>query len=66
MRLPRDLSGYDLAKTLKVFGYSVARQTGSHMCLTTLEHGEHHMSFPHLNNFTLTFPRKSGHIVKFH
>ena len=52
MRLPRDLSGDDLAKTLKVLGYRVVRQTGSHMRLTTLEHGEHHMSFPHLNNFT--------------
>lgn len=46
MRLPRDLSGDDLAKTLKVLGYRVARQTGSHMRLTTLEHGEHHITIP--------------------
>ncbi len=52
MRLPRDLSGDDLAKTLKVLGYRVARQSGSHMRLTTLEHGEHHMISPLLNNFT--------------
>ena len=58
MRLPRDLSGDDLAKTLKVLGYRVARQTGSHMRLTTLEHGEHHMSFPHLNNFTYLYVTK--------
>jgi len=41
MRLPRDLSGDDLAKILKVFGYQITRQTGSHMRLTTLEGGEH-------------------------
>jgi len=46
MRLPRDLSGDDLAKTLKVLGYRVARQTGSHMRLTTLGHGEHHITIP--------------------
>ncbi len=46
MRLPRDLSGEDLAKALKVLGYHVTRQTGSHMRLTTLEHGEHHITIP--------------------
>jgi len=46
MRLPRDLSGDDLAKALKVLGYHVTRQTGSHMRLTTEEHGEHHITIP--------------------
>jgi len=46
MRLPRDLSGDDLAKALKVFGYRITRQTGSHMRLTTTEHGEHHITIP--------------------
>jgi predicted RNA binding protein YcfA (HicA-like mRNA interferase family) len=46
MRLPRDLSGEDLARALSVFGYAVTRQTGSHMRLTTEEHGEHHITIP--------------------
>jgi predicted RNA binding protein YcfA (HicA-like mRNA interferase family) len=46
MRLPRDLSGEDLARALSVFGYEVTRQTGSHMRLTTFEHGEHHLTIP--------------------
>ena len=46
MKLPRDLSGPELAKALEVLGYRVARQTGSHMRLTTNEHGEHHVTIP--------------------
>jgi len=46
MRLPRDLSGEDLARALKIFGYPVTRQTGSHMRLTTMSRGEHHLTIP--------------------
>lgn len=46
MRLPRDTSGDDLARALKVFGYQVTRQTGSHLRLTTQQHGEHHITIP--------------------
>jgi len=46
MRLPRDLSGEDLARSLSAFGYAVTRQTGSHMRLTTQERGEHHVTVP--------------------
>ena len=46
MRLPRDLSGTDLAQALRGLGYQVTRQTGSHMRLTTREHGEHHITIP--------------------
>lgn len=46
MRLPRDISGDDLAKALKVFGYHVTRQTGSHLRLTTQQLGEHHITVP--------------------
>jgi len=49
MRLPRDLSGNDLAHALKFLGYRVTRQTGSHMRLTTMEHGEHHITIPKSN-----------------
>ena len=46
MRLPRDLSGSDLAQVLRKLGYSITRQTGSHLRLTTHEHGEHHLTIP--------------------
>ncbi len=46
MRLPRDLSGNDLAQALCKFGYSTTRQSGSHRRLTTYEHGEHHLTIP--------------------
>ena len=49
MRLPRDLSGSDLAQALRKFGYRVTRQTGSHLRLTTTEHGEHHLTIPQHN-----------------
>ncbi len=46
MKLPRDLSGRDLARALEVFGYAITRQTGSHLRLTTQDHGEHHVTIP--------------------
>ncbi len=46
MKLPRDVSGDDLAKALRVFGYEVTRQTGSHFRLTTSQGGEHHVNVP--------------------
>ena len=46
MRLPRDLSGDDLANALKGLRYRITRQTGSHMRLTTAELGEHHITIP--------------------
>ena len=46
MRLPRDVSGDELAKQLKPFGYLISRQTGSHLRLTTTQKGEHHISIP--------------------
>jgi len=46
MRLPRDVSGEDLARKLSVCGYRITRQTGSHLRLTTLERGEHHITIP--------------------
>ncbi len=46
MRLPRDLSGEELAILLGHYGYEVTRQTGSHMRLTTTQGGEHHITIP--------------------
>ena len=46
MRLPRNLSGRALARTLQRYGYSVTREAGSHMRLTTQRGGEHHVTIP--------------------
>jgi len=47
MRLPRDLSGPVLVRQLAKLGYTVTRQAGSHVRLTTQEGGEHHVTIPH-------------------
>jgi predicted RNA binding protein YcfA (HicA-like mRNA interferase family) len=46
MRLPRDISGPAFVAALGALGYRVSRQTGSHARLTTMEHGEHHVTIP--------------------
>lgn len=46
MKLPRDVSGEDLAKALRLLGYEVTRQTGSHYRVTTTQGGEHHVTIP--------------------
>jgi predicted RNA binding protein YcfA (HicA-like mRNA interferase family) len=46
MKLPRDLSGSELANLLKRYGYAASRQTGSHIRLTTQSGGEHHVTVP--------------------
>ena len=57
MRLPREISGEELAKRLEKYGYAITRQTGSHMRLTTTLQGEHHItirSHKHLKVGTLS------------
>ena len=46
MKLPRDVSGADLAKRLGRLGYTVTRQTGSHLRLTATGRGQHHVTIP--------------------
>lgn len=47
MKIPRDVSGDELAGLLAQFGYAVTRQTGSHMRLTSSSKGsEHHITIP--------------------
>jgi predicted RNA binding protein YcfA (HicA-like mRNA interferase family) len=47
MKIPRDVSGDELAKYLAQFGYAVTRQTGSHMRLTSSSKGpKHHITIP--------------------
>lgn len=56
-KIPRDVSGKNLAKGLSKFGYEITRQTGSHLRLTTTTNGEHHVTIPdhdHLKVGTLS------------
>lgn len=46
MKLPRDLSGSDLAKALGQLSYGVVRQTGSHVRLTRGGPEQHHITIP--------------------
>ncbi len=47
MKLPRDVSGEDLVRSLRRFGYAPTRQTGSHVRLTSnLKGSEHHVTIP--------------------
>jgi predicted RNA binding protein YcfA (HicA-like mRNA interferase family) len=46
MKLPRDVSGLELVKALRVLGYELTRQKGSHMRVTTQQGGEHHEVIP--------------------
>jgi len=47
LKLPRDLSGENLARLLRRFGYEITRQSGSHMRLTsTRKNREHHLTIP--------------------
>ena len=53
MRLPRDISSTELINLLKKLGYQISRQKGSHIRLTTLEKGEHHITIPNHNPLRL-------------
>ena len=46
MKLPRNVSGANLQGSLRRLGYSVARQRGSHVRITTQVNGEHHEVVP--------------------
>ena len=42
MKLPRDLSGHDLAHALRRYGHKVTRQSGSHLRLKSTFRGTDH------------------------
>jgi len=47
VKLPRDLSGENLASLLRRYGYSFSRQSGSHIRLTSSYTGEtHYITIP--------------------
>lgn len=47
MKLPRDIDGPQLVGALRVLGYAVTRQKGSHTRVTTQQDGENHEVIPH-------------------
>jgi predicted RNA binding protein YcfA (HicA-like mRNA interferase family) len=50
MKLPRNVSGNELIKSLQKIGYSVIRQRGSHITLScSLPSAEHHITVPNHN-----------------
>ena len=53
MKLPREISGRELARCLEKRGYAVTRQTGSHLRLTTTWEGEHHITVPSHKNLKI-------------
>lgn len=54
MRLPRDLSGHELAKILRRYGYEIIRQTGSHLRLKSSIRGvDHYTTIPAHNALKL-------------
>jgi predicted RNA binding protein YcfA (HicA-like mRNA interferase family) len=46
MNLPRNITGRQLAKALEKLGYTITRQKGSHIRITTTVNGEHHVTIP--------------------
>ena len=48
-RIPKDITGNDLIKLLKPFGYTIIRQSGSHIRIQTNINGEHSLTVPNHN-----------------
>ncbi len=46
MKLPRDIDAATLKQLLVPLGYTVTRQTGSHIRVTTQNQGQHHITIP--------------------
>jgi len=62
MRVPRDLTGADISRALRVLGYEKVRQEGSHFRLTTMLNGVHHITVP--NHFPLKIGTLLGGVLK--
>jgi predicted RNA binding protein YcfA (HicA-like mRNA interferase family) len=49
MKNLHNVSTQELIKSLKILGYEITRQTGSHIRLTSHLLGEHHVTIPNHN-----------------
>lgn len=76
MRLPRNISGSDLIRSLKKLGYITSRQAGSHIRLTTEQNGIHYITIPNhdpikigtlsaiLNDVSSHFNKTKGELIE--
>ncbi len=62
MKIPRDLSAADLVRALRVLGCERVRQSGSHIRLTTMVGGAHHVTVP--NHCPLELGTLLGDVLK--
>jgi len=46
MKTPRDISSRTIIKSLKIYGHEIVRQSGSHITITTILNGQHHLTIP--------------------
>ena len=60
MKIPRDISVERLIHALHGFGYTVTRQRGSHIRITTAMDGEHHEVIPRHNPSQPPSPEGEG------
>jgi predicted RNA binding protein YcfA (HicA-like mRNA interferase family) len=67
VRTPRNVSGPDLLKALRVLGYERIRQDGSHIRLTTQLDGEFHVTVPDHHSIKIgTFKSILKHVAAHH
>ena len=57
MKPVRTISATQLIKVVRKLGYEPSRQTGSHIRLTTLQNGQHHITIPNHD------PLKTGNAI---
>ncbi len=66
MKIPRDLSSYNLIKLLNKYGYNITRQTGSHIRLaSSLKGKEHHITIPAQKSLKAGTLNKIGDIAEY-
>jgi predicted RNA binding protein YcfA (HicA-like mRNA interferase family) len=67
VRTPRNVSGPDLLKALRVLGYERIRRDGSHIRLTTQLDGEFHVTVPDHHSIKIgTFKSILKHVAAHH
>jgi predicted RNA binding protein YcfA (HicA-like mRNA interferase family) len=53
MKMPRDIDSNKLIKILKILDYQITRQAGSHIRLSTILNGQHHLTIPNHKPFKI-------------
>ena len=67
MKLPRDVSGDELAHRLRVLGYEFVRQKGSHVWVTCHQPGTHHLVIPRHRSLRVgTLSEMMSDVASFH